>query len=589
MTKIKNHKNSIIANVFKNMFIVQLMTSFIGIAGSVVDGMVTGKFLGVEAMAAFGFTNCITLTVTIAGSILSTGASVTCSKSLGQGDMERTRHIFSAGFTTVLAVSLILAGIIIAVAVPVVKLTGAQGELISLAADYCRGYGIACPGIMMVAFLMPVMQMDGQMKRVLIAVITMTIGNIAVDFANVLVFHGGMFGMAIATAVSYYMALLVMLPHFRKKDVIFTRPSIRFDRHVATKMLLGGFPSATSQLGRMLLTFILNWFLMFLGGAAAVAAHAVILSAGNLCLVPGTALSAATQVMTGVLYGEEDREGLTKLMRTAIRYNIFVNGAVMLTFFAAAGPMVSLFYQGDPDAIGMTITGFRFYTLCMVFYGINVCLRSFCLASGQTRKAYTIAVANCFICPLIFSLLLGSIFGIPALWMCFVMSECLVTAVMMLLSRRGNAGGNGIERFIPFPASLGEDIEASMACSISENDMERAAELAREVFVFCEKNGTDRRTAHLMSLVTEEAVGNVIEHGFCDGKPHSIDLRVFRKADGWVLRMRDDCSLFNMNKYMEQYAGDDPTTNIGLKMIRGAANDITYLNALKLNNLIIKI
>ena len=35
------------------------MTKLTGIAGNVVDGMVTGKFLGENAMAAFGFSNTV--------------------------------------------------------------------------------------------------------------------------------------------------------------------------------------------------------------------------------------------------------------------------------------------------------------------------------------------------------------------------------------------------------------------------------------------------------------------------------------------------------------------------------------------------
>ena len=41
--------------------------------------------------------------------------------------------------------------------------------------------------------------------------------------------------------------------------------------------------------------------------------------------------------------------------------------------------------------------------------------------------------------------------------------------------------------------------------------------------------------------------------------------------------------------YIEQYAGEDPVENIGLKMIRGLADEMIYLSALNLNNLIIKI
>ena len=44
-------KTSIISRLFQRVFVVQIMTQLIGIIGMVVDGMVTGKFLGEDAMA----------------------------------------------------------------------------------------------------------------------------------------------------------------------------------------------------------------------------------------------------------------------------------------------------------------------------------------------------------------------------------------------------------------------------------------------------------------------------------------------------------------------------------------------------------
>ena len=92
-----------------------------------------------------------------------------------------------------------------------------------------------------------------------------------------------------------------------------------------------------------------------------------------------------------------------------------------------------------------------------------------------------------------------------------------------------------------------------------------------------------------MSLAAEEAVGNVIEHGFSDGKPHSVEVRVSKKDAEWILRVRDDCRLFDPKKYMEQYTDEDPSANIGLKLLREIASDMAYVNALKLNNLMIKV
>lgn len=571
------------------MFIVQIMTMLTGIAGSVIDGMVTGKFLGEDALAAFGFTTAVSLVVAIAGGILSTGTSVVCSKSLGCGELEKTKRDFSVCFSTALAVSIVLALLIISLAVPIARITGAEGEVIRLTADYIRGYGIACPAIIFVAFLMPIMQMDGEMNRLMIAVVIMTAGDIAADLLNALVFHGGMFGMALATAASYYLALLCLLPHFGKKDVIFGRPSLMFDSKIIGAMLKHGSPTALTQLGRLLLIFILNHYLMKLGGNQAVAAQTVIMSAGNLCMVPGTALGSSAQVIAGVLTGEEDRAGIGRLIRTAMRYNIWVNGGCMAFFFLFAGPVVSIFYNDASVSMDLAVIGFRFYALSMIFYGINLIFRSYCQGSGQTIKAYVITICDCFLCPLVMAFLLGTLFGIPTMWLCYVLGEGLTMAVMFILFHRGSKGQSGMEAYIPFPQSFGKGIEAAFEQNITENDPNEAATLSQRVGTFCSDNSADARTSFLIALSAEEAVGNVMEHGFNDGKPHCVELRVLKKEDSWILRVRDDCRLFDPKKYLEQFTDEDPSKNIGLKLLRGMSSDITYINALGLNNLTIRL
>ena len=64
---------------------------------------------------------------------------------------------------------------------------------------------------------------------------------------------------------------------------------------------------------------------------------------------------------------------------------------------------------------------------------------------------------------------------------------------------------------------------------------------------------------------------------------------MLKKDGAWMLRIRDDCSLFDPKKYLEQYTSDDPSANIGLKLLREIASEMTYVNALQLNNLMIKV
>ena len=62
-----------------------------------------------------------------------------------------------------------------------------------------------------------------------------------------------------------------------------------------------------------------------------------------------------------------------------------------------------------------------------------------------------------------------------------------------------------------------------------------------------------------------------------------------KKSKDWILCVRDDCRLFDPKQYLDQFSDDDPSKNIGLKLLRAIASDITYFNALSLNNLTVKL
>ena len=66
-------------------------------------------------------------------------------------------------------------------------------------------------------------------------------------------------------------------------------------------------------------------------------------------------------------------------------------------------------------------------------------------------------------------------------------------------------------------------------------------------------------------------------------------MRVVRKDDDVILRIKDDCVPFDPAERLRRFNGDDPAKNIGIRMILGMARDVQYQNILGLNVLTIRI
>lgn len=115
-----------------------------------------------------------------------------------------------------------LAGILLSVvgllfAPQIAGILGAQGVLKELTTQYLYGYFLgALPTILMTA-LMGFVRIDGSLHLPMICIAVMSVSNIALDLVMVLVFQKGMFGMALATAISYCIAVLTACLHFTKK------------------------------------------------------------------------------------------------------------------------------------------------------------------------------------------------------------------------------------------------------------------------------------------------------------------------------------------------------------------------------------
>ena len=115
--------------------------------------------------------------------------------------------------------------------------------------------------------------------------------------------------------------------------------------------------------------------------------------------------------------------------------------------------------------------------------------------------------------------------------------------------------------------------------------------MSRLAGLFCQENGISKKKAYALALCIEELGSNVIKHGFDDGKPHSIDIRMLIKDDELILRIRDDCRPFNLLEQYEilRHQPEDKTRNVGIRMVVESCRDIKYLSTMNTNNLIIRI
>ena len=576
-----------IRKLIRQMLIAQILSALTVSLCLLIDNIIIGRFLGVESIAAYQLANPILLMMGALGSMLAAGVQVACSKSLGRGSQTETDSGYSSAIALTLGLSLSLMLAVLIFSAPIATLMGAgkSGALFEQTRSYMIGFIIGVPASMGALILLPFMQMAGKNQILIAAVLGMTVSDIGLDLLNVLVFHGGMFGMGLASSISYYVAMAIGCGYFLSKKCMF-----RFSRRLVTKkkiseLFRGGVPAVFHMASGVILTFLLNKLLLGTGGSDAVAAYSVLNSIGNSASCISTGIGSVSLTMTGILFNEEDRRGLEDMMQQLFRASLLLGLGMGVLLIVLAPAFVSLFLPQAGAVRTMAVLGVRLFAGGMIPYCINTALKNSYQVTGRERLTETISLVGGAVFPALAALILSRFLGTTGVWFYFAAGQ-LLTLLAICLYIRLTTGmlpwKDGayllLKRDLIVPK---EDVLEADIHTLEE--MERTV---RDTEAFCLKRGESKRNSMRIALCVEEMASNTILHGFPkDNLPHHLSVRVLDKKDGWVLRFRDDCGAFDPVHYIPKEGKDA----LGIRLALAIAEETSYIYSLNLNNLTLKL
>ena len=118
---------------------------------------------------------------------------------------------------------------------------------------------------------------------------------------------------------------------------------------------------------------------------------------------------------------------------------------------------------------------------------------------------------------------------------------------------------------------------------------EDAVNISDRIIAYCRGRGIDDRLGSHVGLALEEMSVIIIDHGFGDGKKHSIDIKVFEKNGQITLRMRDDCRAFTARQRIAIMDPEDPAANPGIRILQSVAKSVDHYSTLDMNYMIMHI
>ncbi len=580
-----------IKKVFKQMLVTQIVSAMTVMICMLVDSIMIGRFLGVDSMTAYGLATPVLLVFAAIGSMLSAGVQVMCGKTMGNGDIEGTNACFTVVVVLTSAISAIGLVLVLAFSSPICTLLGAgqpteDNVVFFLTRDYLRGFIIGAPAFMFAQIMVPFMQISGNRVRLIVAVVAMTVSDIALDVLNVFVIKKGTLGMGLASSISYYVAFVIGIVYFFKKKCMFKFRAALVKAKTCLELLKYGVPTVINQISLVLLVFVLNKVLLEVGQNLAVASYSVISTVGNICYCVGSGIASVALLLSSIFYSDEDRTELRSLVRTMTFYSVVLDVALIAVVLLAAPALVGLFLTDTPEASDMAVLGLRLFSLSLLPCSLNTTYKNYLQGVNRTRFTEAVSVMQNFTFTALFAFVLSRFMGTTGVWLGYVCGETLTLMVIVFIVwKKYGRPSFSADAFSYLPAGFGADEKDIFETSLNTFDGVVAASAAASEF--CRSHGESERNCMFISLCIEEMAANIVEHGFeKDNKEHSIDIRLVFREDKKVIRIRDNCVNFDPINYLELHKTDeDPTAHIGIRMVMKMVKSANYVNSLGLNNL----
>ena len=242
---------------------------------TVVDTMIVGKALGVDALAALGASDWLYWMVLGMIQGVTQGFGILMAREFGARMYDSLKKVMGISVILSVACSGLLLVLGQLLARPVLVLLKTPAEIIDNSLLYLRIMFLGIPIIMAYNLLATVLRSLGDGRTPLYAMIVASVINIILDMIFVLVFHWGIPGAAVATLIAQGISAVYCYLRIRKMGYLqFHTGEINWDLSLAGRLLGLGSPMAAMNaiisIGGMIITAVVNGYgVAFIGGYTA--------------------------------------------------------------------------------------------------------------------------------------------------------------------------------------------------------------------------------------------------------------------------------------------------------------------------------
>ncbi|WP_348680002.1 MATE family efflux transporter [Flavobacterium coralii] len=417
----------------KSLLIKQAVPASVGILfmtiNILIDTIFVGRWIGPLAIAALTVVMPLTFLISSLGMAIGIGGSSVLSRALGADNKEKALNTFAHQIIMAfgLASVFVITGLFFSN--EMLYAFGANGDIAEPARIFFIPVLLAVPFQALAMMGNNVVRAEDKARHAMTAMILSALGNLIMDVLFIKVLDMGIFGAALATATSFFIAFAYLVWFFiYKSELRLQLKHFKWHNKLAGEITSLSFVTFARQGVIGVLAIILNHTLFEQGGEHAVTVYGIISRMLMFMLFPVLGVTQGFLPISGYNYGAGNYGRVRESIFTAIKYA----GALAIVIFAVilifAKPIVAVFTK-DPSVIEDTPGALRWVFAASPIIAVQLIGSAYFQAAGKATKALllTLSKQGFFLIPLV--LILPHFFGIFGVWVSFPIADILSTLI----------------------------------------------------------------------------------------------------------------------------------------------------------------
>ena len=411
---------------------------------NIVDSVVAGKFVGVDALAAVGASYPITMIFMAVATGLNIGCSVVISLYFGAKDYKEMKTSISTSLLSVFSISVFLTVTGLLLCKPLMILLKTPEDIFADSALYLNVYICGLVFLFMYNICTGVFTALGDSKTPLYFLIASSVGNIILDLVFVITFNMGVAGVAWATFIAQGVSSILAILTLRKRLKAVEAPGyVRFSKKAFKKIMEISVPSILQQsfisIGNLFVQGLVNSY-----GSAVVAGYSAAIKVNTFAITSFTTLGNGVSSFTAQNMGAKKTERVNKGFKAGLAMVLSVVIPVFLIFFLGGKYVISLFMSdGGGEALKV---GVEFLRIVSPFY-IVVSLKL--IADGVLRgagamKEFMIATFSDLILRVVLAFVFSAFLDATGIWLSWPVGWIIGTAFSLGFYLKGTWKKGGI-------------------------------------------------------------------------------------------------------------------------------------------------